>query len=113
MPAIDLSPERLEAQDALRWNGRLLSELSDTELAAAAEGLAAMDPPPDQPGIRSQRNWLKLRVTWPQKRVALRLRVDEVVFEWFSREGIGYQGRVNAVLRAYVEAQLEAESRGR
>ncbi len=110
---IDLSPERLEAQDALRWNGRMLSELSDVELAAAAEGLAAMDPPPEQPSMRNQRNWLKLRVTWPQKRVLLRLRVDEGVFEWFNRGGAGCPERINAVLRAYVEAQLEAEAHTR
>lgn len=113
LPPIDLSPERFEAQDALRWNGRMLSELSDAELAAVAEGLAAMDLPPEQRGMRSQRNWLKLRVTWPQKRVSLRLRVDETVLEWFQRDGTGYQERMNAVLRAYVEAQLEAEARGR
>jgi uncharacterized protein (DUF4415 family) len=112
-PALEITPEQLEAQDELRWNGRLLSELTDVELAAAAEGMAAMAPPPDLPEIHNQRNWLKLRVTWPQRRVPLHLRVDEVVMEWFRRDGMGYQGRMNAVLRAYVEAQLEAEGRRR
>jgi uncharacterized protein (DUF4415 family) len=113
-PDIDLSPEAVNAHDEARWNGRPLAELSDAELAAAAEGTPLAEAPPDLPTLRNrERNWLKLRVTWPQKRVALSLRVDESVLSWFRRGGTGYQARMNAVLRAYVDAQIEAEGRGR
>ncbi|KAA6461273.1 hypothetical protein DYQ86_11185 [Acidobacteria bacterium AB60] len=37
------------------------------------------------------------------------LRVDADVLDWFQRQGSGYQTRMNAVLRAYVE---EHRSRG-
>ena len=41
--------------------------------------------------------------TVPRK-VLLSLRVDADVLEWFRRQGPGYQSRMNALLRAYMEA---------
>lgn len=115
--SLDLSVERLDAQEALRVKGRPIGELSDAELSDAEFGAAeqglVVSPPPDQPPVRNPRNWLKLRVQWPQRRVHMHLRVDEVVLDWFRREGPGFQARMNAVLRAYVDAQLEAEQRGK
>ncbi len=32
------------------------------------------------------------------------LRVDRDVLEWYKRQGPGYQTRINALLRAYMEA---------
>lgn len=34
----------------------------------------------------------------------LTLRIDSDVLEWFRRQGQGYQTRINALLRAYMEA---------
>jgi uncharacterized protein (DUF4415 family) len=34
----------------------------------------------------------------------LSLRIDSDVIEWFRRQGAGYQSRMNALLRAYMEA---------
>jgi len=34
----------------------------------------------------------------------LSLRVDSDVIEWFRAQGRGYQSRMNALLRAYMEA---------
>lgn len=39
----------------------------------------------------------------PKKQLTVRLDAD--VLEWFRAQGRGYQTRMNAVLRAYVEAQ--------
>lgn len=39
----------------------------------------------------------------------LTLRLDNFVVDYFKRRGRGYQSRINAVLRSYVEAQLRAE----
>ncbi len=35
------------------------------------------------------------------------LRIDADVLEWFKSRGKGYQSRINALLRAYMEAHLE------
>ena len=42
---------------------------------------------------------------------AISLRVDPDVLEFFRKGGSGYQTRINAVLRAYVEAQKKVTSR--
>ncbi|MFN7934219.1 MAG: BrnA antitoxin family protein [Bryobacteraceae bacterium] len=40
----------------------------------------------------------------PQPKKAVSIRLDEDVLEWFKRRGKGYQTRINAVLRAFVES---------
>jgi uncharacterized protein (DUF4415 family) len=38
------------------------------------------------------------------KKSLLSLRVDSDVVDWFKSQGAGYQSRMNALLRAYMEA---------
>ena len=38
------------------------------------------------------------------KKALLSLRIDSDVVEWFKAQGSGYQSRMNALLRAYMEA---------
>ncbi len=38
------------------------------------------------------------------KKALLSLRIDSDVIEWFKKQGAGYQSRMNALLRAYMEA---------
>jgi len=38
------------------------------------------------------------------RKAAISLRLDAEVLEWFKARGPGYQTRINAVLRAYMEA---------
>ncbi|PHR00124.1 MAG: hypothetical protein COB29_16210 [Sulfitobacter sp.] len=37
---------------------------------------------------------------------AISLRLDTDVIDWFKSEGKGYQSRINAVLRAYMRANI-------
>ena len=39
----------------------------------------------------------------PPKKKAISIRVDEDVLDFFKREGAGYQRRINAVLRSYMQ----------
>jgi uncharacterized protein (DUF4415 family) len=39
----------------------------------------------------------------------LTIRLDEDILDWFKAQGSGYQTRINAVLRTYVEAQKAGE----
>jgi uncharacterized protein (DUF4415 family) len=43
----------------------------------------------------------------PKRQITIRL--DQDVLDWFKAQGSGYQTRINAVLRAYVDAQIAAE----
>jgi uncharacterized protein (DUF4415 family) len=49
--------------------------------------------------------WANAEVVMPQPKRAISLRVDSDVLEWFKSHGRGYQTRMNAVLRAYMEGQ--------
>ena len=42
----------------------------------------------------------------------LTLRLDSDVVEWFKRQGHGYQTRMNALLRAYMEEHKKAAGSG-
>jgi uncharacterized protein (DUF4415 family) len=46
-----------------------------------------------------------IEVGLPRPKMHMNLRVDADVVDWFKRHGRGYQTRMNAVLRAFVEAQ--------
>jgi uncharacterized protein (DUF4415 family) len=39
----------------------------------------------------------------PPRKKAISIRVDEDVLDFFKREGEGYQRRMNAVLRSYMQ----------
>ena len=54
--------------------------------------------------------WFKhAKVVLPQKKKAISLRVDSEVLQWFKSKAQdrGYQTLMNAVLKAYVNAQKE------
>ena len=46
----------------------------------------------------------KMVIRMPEKKSQVSIRLDPGVIEWFRRQGQGYQTRINAVLKSYVEA---------
>ena len=55
----------------------------------------------------SDEEWTKAEITNPQK-VAVGLRLDDDVLNWFKSKGKGYQTRINTVLRHYYETRRKA-----
>ena len=49
--------------------------------------------------------WKRARVVMPATKEMVTLRLDPDVLIWFRKRGRGYQTRINAVLRAFVDAQ--------
>jgi uncharacterized protein (DUF4415 family) len=47
--------------------------------------------------------WKKASVRIPRAKDAVTIRLDHDVLQWFKRHGKGYQTRINAVLRSYVQ----------
>ena len=45
----------------------------------------------------------------PERRQAIHIRLDPEVLRWFKAHGPGYQTRINAVLRAFVQARQRAD----
>jgi uncharacterized protein (DUF4415 family) len=48
-------------------------------------------------------DWSRAAIALPAKKKAISIRVDEDVLEFFKTGGAGYQRRINAVLRSYME----------
>jgi len=55
--------------------------------------------------------WSSARVVMPGGKTSVHLRLDSDVVDWFKANGKGHLTRMNAVLRAYVEAQKHSPSR--
>jgi uncharacterized protein (DUF4415 family) len=57
--------------------------------------------------------WKKAKLSMPEPKDRLTIRVDHDVVEWLKKKGSGYQTRINAILRSYMKAQSEegADSR--
>ncbi|HVU41686.1 MAG TPA: BrnA antitoxin family protein [Xanthobacteraceae bacterium] len=75
-----------------------LRDMSDEE----AERRAAADP---DAGIIPPGFWDNARVWMPERKQQITLRLDPDVIRWFKRTGKGYQSRMGAVLRSYVQAK--------
>ena len=82
-----------------RTDWRRLQQMSDEEVHAAV----AADPdarPTDE------EFWKTARVVMPQPKKTLTMRLDADLLDWFRRQR-GYQTRINAILRAYMNAHPE------
>lgn len=80
----------------------VLDAFSDSDIAKAA----ASDP--DNP-LTDEAFWADAELVVPPKKTAISLRVDEDVLDFFKAEGRGYQTRMNAVLRQYMDANKKSE----
>ena len=60
---------------------------------------------PDAAPELTEEEWARARVVWPQGKAPVTLRLDKDIIAWFKLHGRGYQTRINAVLRAFVDAQ--------
>jgi len=48
-------------------------------------------------------DWDNATVELPEPKAVLNMRIDKDVLEYFRKTGKGYQSRINAILRSYVE----------
>ena len=48
--------------------------------------------------------WKQARVVMPRGKTSVHLRLDSDIVDWFKQLGRGHLTRMNAVLRAYVDA---------
>jgi uncharacterized protein (DUF4415 family) len=56
-------------------------------------------------------DWSNAVLVVPPKKKAISIRVDEDVLDFFKREGEGYQRRMNAVLRSYMQQKSKPKKR--
>ncbi len=51
--------------------------------------------------------WKAAKLTMPEAKDRLTIRIDHDVVEWLKKKGSGYQTRINAILRSYMNAQSD------
>ncbi len=95
---------RISAVQARKTKGRTdwkrVRRLTDTEI----ERSAGDDP---DAAMTTAADWANAKVVWPRGKSPVTLRLDNDVLEWFRQRGRGYQTRINAVLRAFIEAKTD------
>lgn len=77
-----ISPQRLKAIEAIRDEDLDYSDIPETNEAF----------------------WADAELRMPQTKKGVYVRLDQDVLEWLKAQGPGYQTRINAILRAYMEA---------
>lgn len=74
--------------------------LTDEDIARAV----AEDP--DAAPILGEEFWKNAKLVMPTPKRAISIRLDTDVLDFFKDEGPGYQSRINAVLRSYVDTVM-------
>jgi uncharacterized protein (DUF4415 family) len=77
-----------------KTNWEKLRNLTDEEIKASIA---------NDPDWSNDWNWGEAVLVMPPKKKAISIRVDEDVLDYFKEEGAGYQRRMNAVLRSYMQ----------
>lgn len=85
-----------DSSKASRTDWERLAGMSDADIDTSD----ISDPTPEQFARAVLRRGLKPAL--PKQQVTLRLDAD--VLDWFKRQGKGFQTRINALLRAYMDA---------
>jgi uncharacterized protein (DUF4415 family) len=91
---------RLERQQE-RTDWARLKAMSEAEIDAAAKA------DHDNPPLDARFFATAQPIAVPRKR-RVTMMLDQDVIDYFAREGRGYQTRINAVLRRYMEAMAKA-----
>ena len=95
---VGYSDEELRAMQA---RGESKTDWANAAAMTEAEIEAAIASDPDEAGMLV--DWARASVEMPQPKAILNMRIDRDVLDFFRRDGRGYQTKINAVLRSYVE----------
>jgi uncharacterized protein (DUF4415 family) len=77
--------------------------LTDEEIEEAARN--------DPDAVPVDFDWSDAVLVIPPAKKAISIRVDEDVLDYFKKEGAGYQRRMNAVLRSYMQQKRKPKKR--
>jgi uncharacterized protein (DUF4415 family) len=90
----DISGTTSKTEPKTDW--RRLRSMTDEEIHAAI-----IDDPDAKP--TDEAFWKEARVVMPRRKVTVTMRLDADLLDWLRCER-GYQTRINAILRAYMNA---------
>jgi uncharacterized protein (DUF4415 family) len=85
----------------MRRRGDTRSDWARAGMTSAAEIEAQVAADRDEAGLEI--DWDTVTVELPKPKAAVHMRIDRDVLDFFRSTGKGYQTRMNAVLKSYVE----------
>jgi uncharacterized protein (DUF4415 family) len=91
----DISGNTSKTEPGTDW--KRLRTMTDEEVHAAITADPDIEP-------TDEAFWKKATVVMPRRKETVTMRLDADLLEWFRGER-GYQTRINAILRAYMNAQ--------
>ena len=96
----DTSGTISKTKPTIDW--RRVCAMADDEIRAGI-----VDDPDARP--TDEAFWKDARVVMPRRKETVTIRLDADLLDWFRSEG-GYQTRINAILRAYMNAHADDRS---
>lgn len=97
-----VSAKTPEKQAAGKTDWSRVDARSDTDIQKA------MQDDPDGAGL-TDFDWSTAHVINPQPKKMISIRLDEDILAFFKKNGSGYQKRINAVLKSYIQHQQNKE----
>lgn len=99
----------IEDIEAMRARGESLTDWARVEAMTDEDIERAMRDDPDWKD-HMDIDWSKARMVFPDKKKAISIRLDPDIIDFFQATGKGYQTRINAVLRHFVDEQKRSKS---
>jgi uncharacterized protein (DUF4415 family) len=96
----DLREMRRRGSDRTNW--RKVDSTTDEELERVISK--------DEDERDLEPDWARAHLVLPESKAHINLRVDRDVLRFFKERGPGYQTRMNAVLRAYMNAHQKRQT---
>jgi uncharacterized protein (DUF4415 family) len=86
---------------AMQEQGASKSDWAAAAALTPAEIEAAIASDSDEAGL--ELDWTQATVELPRPKAVLNMRIDRDILEFFKSQGKGYQTKINALLRSYVD----------
>ncbi|MEI6730178.1 MAG: BrnA antitoxin family protein [Pseudomonadota bacterium] len=90
--ATDIAKLQKSGADLTDWNR--LDALSESELEDSI----------DKDNDINELDWKSITIGMPSRKREVHIRLDADLLDWLKQNGRGYQTRINAILRAYMQA---------
>jgi uncharacterized protein (DUF4415 family) len=94
-----------------KWSDRRKGKTDWTRVDALTDKDIAKSVANDPDAAPIDIDWSDAFLVIPSKKQAISIRVDEDVLNFFKKDGEGYQRRINAVLRSYMEQKAKPKRR--
>jgi uncharacterized protein (DUF4415 family) len=100
-----VSARRIDRRTSKNRRTRGKTDWARVDALTDREIQKAVNADPDAAPILDREWFRTAKLVLPERKVPISLRMDREVVEWFKAHGKRYQSRINAVLKAYVQAQ--------